>query len=314
MSTSSNAPVFLVSPPRLDWTIRGRANVFANASTNGVPPPSAEAARADWLTVVNAIEAAGGVCAVVDNTADLLLTGLPYCAEAGLCAVDPADNAPVFVLPNLTPPHRQREPDVIAPAVRQLGLRTISLPTDVKFEGQGDVIAVGNTLVCTSGVGPWARSGVDAFDHYARFLDRPALHLGFHADPWFHGNTFLGAYEHNGRVVVIVCFDALRDDGADRLRAFVDGAAIVSIDAAATLTYATNALQVGTTVLAPAGVPDVVIDAWRALGLTVQLLELPALFRKGGGAAVCLTNRLDGVRAGQVPHTMQLSTWKAAQA
>lgn len=310
MSTSSNAPVFLVSPPRPDWTIRGRANVFAK----DVPPPTAAAARADWLTVVDAIEAAGGVCAVVDNGADLSLTGLPYCAEAGLCAVDPADHAPVFVLPNLTPPHRQREPEVIAPAVRQLGLRTISLPADVKFEGQGDVIAVGDRLVCTSGVGPWARSSVGAFSHYARFLDRPALHLGFHADPWFHGNTFLGAYRNNGRVVVIVCFEALQNDGADRLRAFVEGADIVAIDAAATLTYATNALQVRNTVLAPAGVPDVVIDAWRGLGLAVQLLELPALFRKGGGAAVCLTNRLDGVVATQVPTAMRLSTWKAAQA
>jgi N-dimethylarginine dimethylaminohydrolase len=313
MSTSSNAPVFLVSPPRPDWTIRGRANVFANALTDGVPPPSAEAARADWLTVVDAIEAAGGVCAVVDNAADLLLTGLPYCAEAGLCARAPDDGAPVFVLPNLTPPHRQREPDVIAPAVRQLGLRTITLPADVKFEGQGDVIAVGDRLVCTSGVGPWARSSGDAFDQYARFLDKPALHLGFHADPWFHGNTFLGAYENAGSVVVMVCFEALRDDGADRLRHFVDGATILAIAPADTLTYATNALQVGSTVLAPAGVPDVVIDAWRALGLTVQLLELPALFRKGGGAAVCLTNRLDGVQAAQVPRTMRLSTWKAVQ-
>jgi N-dimethylarginine dimethylaminohydrolase len=310
MSTSSNAPVFLVSPPRPDWTIRGRANVFAKE----VAAPSAEAARADWLTVVDAIEGAKGVCAVVDNATDPLLTGLPYCAEAGLCARDPLDGAPVFVLPNLTPPHRQREPDVIAPAVLQLGLRTVRLPAEVTFEGQGDVIAVGNTLVCTSGVGPWARSSVGAFDHYARFLDRPALHLGFHADPWFHGNTFLGAYENDGRVVLIVCFDALRDDGADRLRAFVDGAVIVSLDAAATLTYATNALQVGSTVIAPAGVPDVVIDAWRTLGLTVQLLALPALFRKGGGAAVCLTNRLDGVRAAQVPQAMRLSTWKAAQA
>jgi hypothetical protein len=56
------------------------------------------------------------------------------------------------------------------------------------------------------------------------------------------------------------------------------------------------------------------INAQRALGLTVQLLALPALFRKGGGAAVCLTNRLDGVRAVQVPQAMRLSTWKAAQA
>ncbi|HEY1099937.1 MAG TPA: hypothetical protein VGF99_13465, partial [Myxococcota bacterium] len=187
------------------------------------------------------------------------------------------------------------------------GLATTTLPADVAFEGQGDVVKVGDRVVCTSGIGRWARTSPTAFAHYGRFLDVPALHVGFHADPWFHGNTFLGGYAHQGDVVVVVCFDALRDDGADRLKAFVDGASIVAIDAAATLTYATNALQVNDTVLAPAGVPDVVIDAWRGLGLRVQLLELPALFRKGGGAAVCLTNRLDGVVVDDVPAHMRLA-------
>ncbi len=295
-----------MSPPRHDWAIRGRANVFAK----DVVSPSADAARADWLAVAEAIEAAGGVCAVVDNERDTLLTGLPYCAEAGLCGRDPDSGDPVFVLPNLTPPHRQGEPAVIGPAITKLGLRTIMLPADVAFEGQGDVVKVGGRMVCTSGEGPWARTSARAFDHYARFVDVSSLHVGFHADPWFHGNTFLGGYENGGNVVVVVCFDALRDDGADRLKAFVDGARVVAISAADTLTYATNALQVNETILAPDGVPDVVIDAWRGLGLQVQLLELPALFRKGGGAAVCLTNRLDGVSSSSVPAHMRLSLGK----
>lgn len=310
MSTSSN--VFLVSPPRHDWAIRGRANVFAQAAGNDSSAPTAEAARADWLVVAEAIEAAGGVCAVVDNERDPLLTGLPYCAEAGLCGRDTDTGDTVFVLPNLTPPHRRLEPAIIGPAVERLGLRTVSLPEGVAFEGQGDVVKIGDRVVCTSGEGPWARTHHDAFAHYARFLGGPALHVGFHADPWFHGNTFLGGYEHGGDVVVVVCFDALRDDGADRLTAFVDGAKVVAISAADTLTYATNALQVNDTILAPAGVPDVVIDAWHGLGLTVKLLELPALFRKGGGAAVCLTNRLDGVSSSSVPPAMRLTTRKTA--
>ncbi len=311
MPSSSNAPVFLVSPPRRDWTIRGKANVFAQATDT---PPSAEAARADWLTVCDAIEAAGGVCAVIDNDSDdsdATLTGLPYCAEAGLCGKDGGE--PVFVLPQLTPPHRRAEPSVIAPAVARLGVRTVRLPDGMAFEGQGDVIAVGDKLVCTAGVGTWARTKVEAYPAYRRYLTQPSLLLSFHADPWFHGNTFLGAYTNNGDVVIVVCFAALRNDGPSRLRAFVDGATYVELTAEQTLSYATNALQVGTTVLAPAGVPDVVVDAWRSLGLSVQLLELPALFRKGGGAAVCLTNRLDGVRASQVPDDMRLSSWKERQ-
>ena len=312
MSTSSNAPVFLMSPPRHYWAIRGRANVFAEAAgRDGGTTPGAEAARGDWFVVAEAIEAAGGICAVVDNERDTLLTGLPYCAEAGLCGRDPDTGNLVFILPNLTPPHRRAEPAVIAPAVQSLGLRPVSLPDGIAFEGQGDVVRIGDRVVCTNGQGRWARTHHDAFAHYARFLDVPALHLGFRADPWFHGNTFLGGYEKGGDVVVIVCLDALRDNGADALKTFVDGARVIVISAEDTLTYATNALQVNDTILAPVGVPDVVIDAWRGIGLAVELLELPALFRKGGGAAVCLTNRLDGVSSTAVPPAMRLSTRRA---
>jgi N-dimethylarginine dimethylaminohydrolase len=309
MPTASNAPVFLVSPPRPDWTIRGRANVFAK---DAEAPPAA-AARADWVAVCDAIEAAGGICAVVDNAADAALTGLPYTAEAGLCGRDPETGARIFVLPRLTPPHRQAEPDVIRPAVQRLGLHTIELADDLRFEGQGDVIRVGDRFVCTAGVGPWARTSLDAPGAIVDLLPGPWLKLAFHADPWFHGNTFLGAWANRGDVVVAVCDEALPDDGPALLRAFVDGARVVPLTKPETLTYATNALQVNDTVLAPAGVPDVVVDAWRGLGLTVRFLELPALFRKGGGAAVCLTNRLDGVSVDDVPADMRLSAWKARQ-
>jgi len=310
MTTPSNAPVFLVSPPRLDWTIRGRANVFAKAATT---IPSAEAARADWIAVCDAVEGAGGVCAVVDNDDDATLTGLPYCAEAGVCGRDPDSGDAVFVLPNLTPPHRQGEPVVVGPAVARLGLRTVHIPADVPFEGQGDVIRLGDRFVCTGGIGPWARTSPDAALYYRDLLPGPWLTLTFHADPWFHGNTFLGGYTGGGDALVVVCDDALLGDGPGLLRQFVDGARVLPISRDDTLTYATNALQVGSVVLAPAGVPDVVIDAWRSLGLTVRLLELPALFRQGGGAAVCLTNRLDGVAVDAVPADMRLRAWKERQ-
>lgn len=296
LDLSRGAPVFLMSRPRDDWQIRGRANVFAAAAAAGDAPSAADAQR-DWDAVKDAVEAAGGRVVVVDNP-DPLLTGLPYTAEAGVLGRD--DDGPVFVLPRLTPPHRQREPDVVGPAVRALGVRTVDI--DVAFEGQGDVIAVGgDRFVCTAGEGTWARTSPLAHARYGRFLPGPSLHLRFRADPWFHGNTFLGSYQNGADAVVVVCPDALFDDGYDRLLRFVAPARIVALTAEQTLSYATNALQVNTTVLAPAGVPDVVVDAWRDLGLTVRFLELPALFRKGGGAAVCLTNRLWGFTAGDNP-------------
>lgn len=289
-----------MSRPRDDWALRGRANVFARDAVS----PDAAAAQRDWDLIVAAIVDAGGDVVVVSNP-DPLLTGMPYTAEAGFLGKD--EQGPVFVLPRLTPPHRQGEPAIVGAALQKFfGAwsavpqgRIHELPPDLRFEGQGDVIDVGPAgqlrLVCTFGEGKWARTGSDAWASYQKFLPGPSLHLGFHADPWFHGNTFLGAWRRGSDVVVACCFEAFCADGGDRLRAFVPGARIVPLTPEQTLSYPTNALQVNETVLAPAGVPDVVIDAWRSLGLSVRLLALPALFGKGGGAAVCLTNRLWGL-------------------
>jgi N-dimethylarginine dimethylaminohydrolase len=327
--------VFLMSPPRRDWGLRGRANAFAAGVVDAavvdrvqadIDANRGAAARAEWLLVARAVDEAGGVVVVVDNDGpdgDATLTGLPYTAEAGLAGVDPNDGTGVFVLPRLTPPHRAREPVVVAPVVRRLGLRPVTLPDDVRCEGQGDVIRIGHDdddddnvrFVGTAGVGRWARSDDRAVAHYRRFLPGPTLALGFRADPWFHGNTFLGSWAHQGNVVVVVADEALLGDGPATLRAFVDGARIVVISADETLSYATNALQVGGTVLAPAAVrgravPGRVVDVWRGLGLQVRFLELPTLFGRGGGAAVCLTNRLDGVVADRIPEDLLLAAWR----
>lgn len=297
-ATTTRAPVFLMSRPRDDWRVRGRANVFAAAVNDaGAVTADAAAAQRDWDAVKDAVVEAGGVVVTVDNggvDGDPLLTGLPFTAEAGVLGRDEA--GPVFVLPQLTPPHRQREPAVVGPAVRGLGLRTcvVSAP----FEGQGDVIEVGSAaasaFVCTFGAGPWARTARQAFDEVTPLLPGPFVVVGFHADPWFHGNTFLGSFKKGSDVVTLVCQEALVRQDLDRFLTFVDDTTVVSLTKEQTLTYATNALQVNDTVIAPAGVPDVVVGVWRDLGLTVRCLELPALFRKGGGAAVCLTNRLWG--------------------
>lgn len=289
------APVFLMSRPRDDWQIRGRANVFAQ----GVESPSAAEAQRDWDVVKDAIEDAGGHVLHMENNEQRLLTGLPYTAEAGVLGRN--EDGPLFVLANPTPPHRQAEIPFIRVFLRDLGIDTVNEGGHgPRFEGQGDVIDVGvdggPAFVCTWGTGPWARTERAAFDdELARFLPGPSIVINFHADPWFHGNTFLGAFKRGDDVVTVLCEDAVVAADRPALRQFLAGTTIVTISKEQSLTYATNALQVNETVLAPTGVPDVVVAAWKKLGLQVRFLDLPALFRKGGGAAVCLTNRLHGL-------------------
>lgn len=290
-------PVFLMSPPRLDWHIRGAANVFSQSSGETHPTIPAGAALREWLRLADAMVEAGARIAVLPSTDDPTLTGMPYTAEAGHLGRDA--RGPLFLLPRVKPPHRRAEAAVIEALLTSWGLRTWTPP--VLWEGQGDVLDVGDgRLICTSGVGSHARTAEEAYDHVAPLLPGTSLHLRFHAEPWFHGNTFLGFFHRPQQragsggpsVVALVCDEALLPGEREHLCAFLPDVQLVTLTRADSLRYATNALQVGSTILAPVGVPLHVEDAWRALGLRVRHLELPVLFGRGGGAAVCMTNRL----------------------
>jgi N-dimethylarginine dimethylaminohydrolase len=277
-----------MSPPRPDWRVRGQANVFSQQGTEDV---AAGAALREWLSLADAIASAPADIAVLPfDEEDASLTGMPYTAEAGF--LGRAAHEPVFLLPNVKPPHRRGEAARLERLMAAWGITTRTIP--VLWEGQGDVLAVGDgRFVCTSGEGSHARTSPEAYEHVAPFLPGPSLHLRFRAEPWFHGNTFLGIYGGRGGRIAIVCEEALLPGEPARLRAFLPDVRFVVIRAEESLRYATNALQVQDRVLAPRGVPAIVRDAWRELGLDVEELDLPVLFGRGGGGAVCMTNRLD---------------------
>lgn len=290
------SPVFLMSPPRPDWTLRGRANFLSSSSS--AAPPSPKQALTDWFGVADAIEAAGGSVLVLPPSAEENLTGMPYTAEAGMLGRDTA--GPVFVLPNVKPPHRKGEAAVIRRFVEPLGWRVRT--TTALWEGQGDALRVDDArVVHTAGEGPAARSEPGAYAEVADLFSPRHVLLRFRAEPWFHGNTFLGFYRGKGRLVALCCTAALLPGEERKLRDFVPDAELVVVDASTSRAYATNALQVNDAVIAPRGLPTEVHDLWKGLGLRVVELPLPALFSTGGGAAVCMTNRLDGLTSDDLP-------------
>lgn len=305
-----------MSPPRVDWRVHGRANVFSQDTTQ-VPRG---AALREWLALADAIVAAGACVAVLPwDDDDDTLTGMPYTAEAGalgrsVSGSNAGEDARVWLLPNITPPHRRGEAARIERLARAWGLRTHQVP--VPWEGQGDVVNVGANeaprYVCTSGEGKFARTSFEAFEKVASFLDGPALHVSFRADPWFHGNTFLACFRGAHERAIVACEEALFDGERARIEAHAGaGARWVSITRDESLRYGTNALQVGARVLAPAGAPANLHELWKSLGLDVVEIALPTLFGRGGGAAVCLTNKLT-VAASEVPAASRYETVRDA--
>ena len=299
-------PTFLMSYPRPDWGLRGRKNFLSAA---GGAAPSPRGAMEDWLTVATAITDAGGRVVVMPPSESQNLTGLPYTAEAGEFYRDRAGK-PCFLLSRMAAAHRIAEPAHTRKFVETLGWTTRA-PKDV-WEAQGDAIRVSPfSIVHTYGVGPAARTTQAAYAEVADRLSAQHIQLAYRADPWFHGNTFLAWFHRGDDHVLLVCSAALFDAGPAALAAFAPHATLVDIDVAASRAYATNALQVCGTVIAPEGLPDDITAVWRDLGLDVRALRLPTLFRRGGGAAVCMTSRLWGVAPDEIPNRVLFTPQRA---
>lgn len=300
----TQAPVFLMSYPRPDWGLRGKSNFLSSQATSG---PSPRGAMSDWLAVAQAIEDAGGHVLVMPPSPVHNLTGLPYTAEAGEFFRDD-QGQPCFLLPRMKPAHRQEEPAYTAGFVAGLGWRAVA--SEHTWEAQGDAIRLGpGRVVHTWGQGPSARTRPEAAAQVAPLLGGQSMSLRFKADPWFHGNTFLGWFQSpaGDQGALVICPEAVSDEDLARLRAFAPEARLVSISRQESLDYATNALQVGDTVIAPSGVGQTMHALWAALGLQVVTLDLDTLFRRGGGAAVCMSSRLWGLAPEEVPEHARFS-------
>lgn len=309
MRTTKARPVYLMSPPRRDWRLRGRAN-FKSRSAQGV---DASQARREWAVLAQAIVDAGGEVVVL-APGDKSLTGLIYTAEAGEFFRD-ASGKPHFLLPSMAVEHRRQEADHIAAFVEDvLGMTPHRVNTT--WEAQGDAIrsAHGDAIVHTYGVGADARTSEQAYCEVAGRLSPQHIQIAFRAEPWFHGNTFLQFFRRGSHHIMMVCRAALLEGEYERLRAFVGDIPIVELSRAESEGYDTNALQVGTTVLAPSSFSDTARHAVEELGLTVRTLELGELFKKGGGAPVCLTNRMWGLDVAELPDEVRWSVHSTIEA
>lgn len=285
-------PTFLMSPPRADWVPTGKANFISQGSQRSMPE-SGEA-LAEWNLLVDAIRQAGGECRMIPAPSGKLLSGMPYTAEAGHLVVSP--DGPLYLLPNLTPAHRKEEAAHIAAFCASQGWKTKRVVAP--WEGQGDLFQWDDRIIHTYGVGKWQRTSVDAFKEIRLYFPQSKqLQLAYRADPWFHGNTLLGVFHDakKNESVIFVCADALREGELEKLKSFLGPTRLEVVSAAESLAYTTNSLQVNDTVIAPTGVPERVQGLWRSMGLKIVSQDLNVLFGSGGGAGVCLTNRLIGL-------------------
>ncbi|TPV95753.1 MAG: amidinotransferase [Myxococcales bacterium FL481] len=271
----SNTDLFLMSPPAVDWAIRGKAN-FRSAAAAAVDP---RGARLEWISLADAIEQRGGRVVCLVPPAGSGLTGLPYAAECGH-VVDYRGEL-VFLLPNMAVEHRRSERALWSELAVNLGLQPRSLPGI--WEAQGDVAAFdGCTLLFYGG-----RTDATGLAGAQPYFEGETLTLRLR-EPAFHGNMAVLPLSAVDRLVV--CPEVICDDGYDRLRARFGDDRILRVTEAEIRCYATNGLPLGRQFLAPHLVPSRVRAMLEEQGMEWVELEMRELCEKAGGASRCLVS------------------------
>ncbi len=204
------------------------------------------------------------------------LPDLVFTANAGLVA----DRR--VILSRFRFPVRSGEEPVFGAWFREHGFEVDELPEDVFFEGAGDALFSGEKLFC----GYHFRSEIRSHTLVAERLGRRVLSLQLTDPRFYHLDT---CFCPLSRGEVIYYPSAFDEYGRKVIEANVADAIVVNDEDAHR--FGCNAICVGDHVVVPAGCSRLVSDL-TGRGYTVHSVNLSE-YLKSGGAAKCLTLRLD---------------------
>ncbi len=181
------------------------------------------------------------------------------------------------LLANFRHPQRQVEEPHFRAWFEAQDYKVQILPVGCKFEGEGDALFAGETLLA----GYLKRSDIGSHRYLSEALALPVLSLELVDDRWYHLDTCLFPLAPDTVVYYPGAFDPYA-------RAVIeDNFQTIPVVEAEALRFACNAVLVGSHVVLPSGCPQITAEL-EARGYTVHGVDLSE-FLKAGGAAKCLT-------------------------
>jgi N-dimethylarginine dimethylaminohydrolase len=130
-------------------------------------------------------------------------------------------------------------------------------------------------------------------------------------EPAFHGNMALLPVDEAG--FLLVCGDLLHEDSMAALEARFGRDAMHLVSQEEIQCYATNALPIGATLLAPSIFPGRVRRVVEREGMSVAELGMPELCEKAGGGTRCLVCKIENAPESlSIPSGARLSDWASA--
>lgn len=271
--TPDKQPRILMCPPD-HYGIEYEINAWMDKSKQA----DQELAISQWKGLREKLTAAGAEIEIVDPA-----KGLPdmvFTANAGLVHHD------TVILSRFRPKQRRGEEPLFQKWFEANGFDVKLVPEDTFFEGAGDALFCGDTLVA----GYRQRSDARGLQLLGEFLDCRVMPLELIDAYYYHIDTCFCPMAPG----VAMYFPGAFDDYGQRvLQATVDQ--LIEIDADEAPHFAANAVVVGKTIVTNTGCEKLHAKL-RDAGFDPVATPLSE-FVKAGGSAKCLTLRLDGEEA-----------------
>ncbi len=269
----SARPTILMCPPDY-YGIEYEINPWMSRSHAS---DSARAAE-QWRDLKQVLESLGVDVRLMEPKPGL--PDLVFTANAGLVFHD------VVYLSRFRYPERRRETPVDAEWFRENGFQTVEVPSGGDFEGAGDALFVGETLVA----GYLVRSDARTEQWLAAQMGCQVIPAQLVDKRYYHLDTCFCPLNEETAIWHPPAFD---DYGRRAIESCVPQLIPVAVDEAAR--FACNAVVVGRDVVLNSGCPVLEADL-RQRGFATHAVPLDE-FIKAGGSAKCLTLRLDGEEA-----------------
>lgn len=235
-------------------------------------------AAEQWEGLKRALESAGAEIELLPSVAGF--PDLVFTANAGLVFKNRV------ILASFRPNQRRGEQPLARTWFEQHGFEVELLPDDLFFEGAGDALFCGDTLIA----GYRMRSDARAHQTLAEMLGCRVIPLELVEPHYYHLDTCFCPLSEEVALYYPAAFD---DYGRQALEAAIP--TLIEIPANEAVNFAANAVVVYKTVVTNVGCP-VVHERLEAAGFHPVATPLNE-FVKAGGSAKCLTLRLDGEEA-----------------
>lgn len=212
-------------------------------------------------------------CEVLELAQEKGLPDMVYAANWGF------PKGEIFIRSNFKFPQRRKEAELAQKFLENLGYKIDLLPDGIFFEGQGDLLAVGDKYF----LGWGKRSDPRVIKYLKKQLGENLLDFELHDPYFYHLDMSLAPLDHN--TVVINPKSFKKEDLKKIHQSFKN---VIKTDERDNKTMACNLVMVNNTIVIGEGISDNLKKKFYKHGFDFK--EIPmGEFRKGGGSVKCLT-------------------------